>query len=223
MRRIAQQEATAVAEAYGPAVMDAVGGEPGAGLDRQCVAGFVAQGGDDGVEFQVRFVAQGLRQNAGDAPVVFPAHREQEMEAVSKEVDVDLVGNHGAGHLGIGDEEDMLIRGAGKLDAARFAHGAAGAIAPGNPGSADTSLGTVGLLEHRGDGVGLLRESDEFGAPLDGRSQFAKVVAHQAFVVVLSEDEEVGVRSYFVAGVGESDARAPLPVGPDVAAGAALA
>src|SRR5690242_13369169 len=116
--------------------------------------------------------------------MVLSAHGEQEMEAVAEQVDVDLVGNHGAGHLGVGDKEDVLVGSAGEGDAVGFAHGAACSVASGNPSGHDVSLGTIGLLENGGDRAGLLSEADKFGAPLDRRSQLTKVVAHQAFVVV---------------------------------------
>jgi hypothetical protein len=54
--------------------------------------------------------------------------------------------------------EEILDRAGGSEPQAE-AHRAAGAIASGNPSNADISLGTVVLVEHRGDGVELQRGS----------------------------------------------------------------
>ncbi len=65
------------------------------------------------------------------------------MKTVSKQVHVDLVGNHAASHLCISDEEHMFISRAGKFYAAKFANSAASPVASGNPCSADVPLRTV--------------------------------------------------------------------------------
>ena len=70
VRRVAEQEAAAVAEARRAAVVDAVGGEPGAGLDGQVRARLAAQGGNHVLDVEVAPVAQappaGCRRCAND-------------------------------------------------------------------------------------------------------------------------------------------------------------
>ncbi len=53
VRRVAQQEATAVAKAHGAAMMDAVRGEPAASLKGQAGSRFLAHRGNHVVKFQV--------------------------------------------------------------------------------------------------------------------------------------------------------------------------
>ena len=60
--------------------------------------------------------AQFRRHDADDAPVVLAAHREEQVEARAPEIDVDLVRHHRAGHLDVGDEEDVLVGRAGEVD-----------------------------------------------------------------------------------------------------------
>ena len=70
VRRVAEQEAAAIAKARRAAMVDAVGGEPGAGLERQAGAGLAQQRGNHVLEAHVLLVAQLRRQDADDAPVV---------------------------------------------------------------------------------------------------------------------------------------------------------
>ena len=105
----------------------------------------------------VVLAAQRRRQDADDAPVILAAHREQQMKSLAPQIDVDLVGDHAAGHLDVGDEEHVLVGRAREGDAAQLAHGAARAVASGDPGGAAISARAVGQLERRGDAVGLLR------------------------------------------------------------------
>ena len=48
----------------------------------------------------------------------------------------------------------------------------------------------VGQLERCRDAVGLLLEAHQLGVPLHGQAELAQLVAHDAFVVVLAEDED---------------------------------
>jgi hypothetical protein len=48
------------------------------------------------------------------------------------------------------------------------------------------------------------------------------MVAHDAFVIVLAEDEEEGIGSYLFPGITQTDACLPLPICPNVSASAAL-
>ncbi len=45
------------------------------------------------------------------------AHRKQEVKAFAPQIDIDLVRRHRAGHLDIGDEEDVLVGRPGEIDA----------------------------------------------------------------------------------------------------------
>ena len=199
VRGVAEQEAAAVAEARGASVMDAVGGKPGAGLERQSGSRLVAQGGNHGLEVHVVPVAQGRRQDADDPPVILPAHGEQQVKAILPQVDVDLVRNHAARHLRIGDEEHVLVGRARERDAVQLAHGAARSVASGDPGGEDLAGRTVGQLERCRDPVRLLLEADQLGVPLHRHAQVAKLVAHDPFVVVLAEDENERIGSQRLA------------------------
>src|ERR1700751_4131113 len=98
-------------------MMDTVGGEPGASLNRQSIAGFVLQRRDNRFEFQVGIVSQLQRQNSDDAPVIFSAHRKEKMKAIAKEIHVDLVRNHAARKLGVSYEKHVLIGRSSERDA----------------------------------------------------------------------------------------------------------
>ena len=70
-----------------------------------------------------------LGQDADDAPVIGPAHREEQVESIMPEVDVELARHHGARHGGVGHEEHVLVGRVLKLDAVQLAHCAPGTIA----------------------------------------------------------------------------------------------
>src|SRR5262245_2686832 len=70
----------------------------------------------------VDFLAQFGRQNSNDSPAIGTTHREEQMEAILPEKDVELVLHHRAGADRVGDEERVFVRGAGKGDAALLAY-----------------------------------------------------------------------------------------------------
>ena len=78
-----------------------------------------------------------------------------------------------AGHLHIGHEEHVFVRGARKCDAAQLAHGAARAIASGNPGHAQGVVGPVCQLERCGHAFSILVKTNKFSVPLHGHAQLA--------------------------------------------------
>src|SRR5688572_33278455 len=84
----------------------------------------------------------------------------------------------------------MLVRRTDELDRVHLAHCAAGAVTPGHPRGGDLSKTSIGLLERCLDVVDLLPERNELGIPAHGHSMPAQSVAHQPFVVVLTEDQK---------------------------------
>ena len=147
VRSITEQEAAPVAKARRGAVVNAIGGEPGAAPEGGIGARFAAQRGQDVVEAQVLPARQFGGQDADDAPVPFTAHREEQMEAPRPQVDVQLVGHHAAGRFGVGDEKRVLVGGTRKADAVQLAHRAARAVAAGDPCDLDLARRVVGLPE----------------------------------------------------------------------------
>src|SRR3989454_12454800 len=98
-------------------------------------------------------------------------------------------------HLDIGDEEHVLIGRALERDPTELAHRAARPIAAGEPGDPDLAFRTVRALERRRHVIGVLREADELGVPLYGEAAGAQRVSQQPLVVVLPQDEQVGIRA----------------------------
>ena len=178
----------------GAAVMDAVGREPCARLDRQPAPASSRSDGSTASNCTSSPVAQRLRQDADDAPMVLAAHREQQMKAVAPEIDVELVGDHRPGHLDIGDEEHMLVGRARESDAVELAHGAARAVAAADPGRADRLAAAVRQLERRGDAVGAAargrRARCSTRPPRRARAACSPMIA---LIVVLAEDQDVGI------------------------------
>ena len=84
VRGIAEQETAARAEALGAAVMDAVGREPVAFVESEFGGRLRAQSRDHLLEGEVVAIAQLGRQDADQAPVILPAHREEQMKPLVK-------------------------------------------------------------------------------------------------------------------------------------------
>ena len=121
------------------------------------------------------------------------------MEARPPQVDVDFVGDHAPRRFRIGDVEHMFIGRARECDAAELAHRAVRSVAPGDPRGDDLPRRSIRHLERRRDVPGFLREAHELGVPLDRCAPVAKPVAHDPFVVVLTEDENVRIRGHLRA------------------------
>ena len=78
------------------------------------------------------------------------------MKSLAPQVNVDLVRNHAPGHLGIGNEEYVLVRCAGEFDAAALANDAARAVASGKPPGGDSSIASSGQIKRCVDVVCVL-------------------------------------------------------------------
>src|SRR5439155_25242493 len=83
---------------------------------------------------------------------------------------------------------------------------------------ADRAGRSIRALERDRDVAGLLFEADELRVPLDRHAPVGKPVAHDSFVVVLAEDENVRIRSHAPAGVAQRDVRHHPTFRPDVGA-----
>jgi hypothetical protein len=82
VRGIAQEEAAAIPEVLGAAVMDPIGREPAASLERKPGSRFLAYRGSHVIEAHILPPAQGWRQDADHPPVIGTAHREEQVESV---------------------------------------------------------------------------------------------------------------------------------------------
>ena len=89
----------------------------------------------------------------------------------------------------------MLVGRALKCDPAQLAHGAARAVASCDPRDRHLLDRAVRLLERRLDVTGILCEADELRAPIHRHALLTEDVAQQAFVVVLAQDQEKGIRA----------------------------
>ena len=70
---------------------------------------------------------------------------------------------------------------------------------------------------------GVLLETDELGVPLHRHAKVTKPLAHDPFVVVLAEDENVGIGREASAGQPQRDMARSPPFGPQVRARGGLA
>src|SRR5215472_7082917 len=202
--------------------MNAVGGKPRTLLEGESGARLLAQRRHHGVEVDILPAPQALGQDADEPPVILAAHREEQVEAFSPEVHVDLVGDHASGHLGIGDKEYVLVGSALKRDVVELSYGAARAIAARDPRRGDRPSAAVRLLERYRDAVGLLLEADQFGIPLHLHPERVQLLAHDALVVVLAKDKNIRIGGRTVAGIAERHMRHPPPLRPHVGAAGGL-
>src|SRR2546426_11922740 len=88
---IAEQEAAAVAKARSSSMMDAVRGVPAACLEGQPAARFLAHRRNHVFERQIVSSPQVGGQDAGEPPVIGPAHREEQGKSLAPQVNVELV------------------------------------------------------------------------------------------------------------------------------------
>ena len=65
--------------------------------------------------------------------------------------------------------------------------------------------------------VGVLLEADELGVPLHRRCRVAQLLAHDAFVVVLAEDQDVRIGRDVAPGVAQRHARHLAALRPEFA------
>ena len=155
--------------------------------------------------------------------MVGAAHREEKVKPLPPQVDVELIGHHVAGRLDIGDEEHVLIRRAVECDARQAAHGAAGAVATGHPRGGNLAERSVRVLQrgrHRGV---VLRQADQLGVPLHLQVPLGQVLAQDPFVVVLSENEEIGIGAHIAPDVAQGNTGGATSIRPEVGAGRAAA
>src|SRR5437773_654065 len=71
--------------------------------------------------------------------------------------------------------------------------------------------------------AGFRLEAEELGIPLHRHAPVTKLVAHDPFVVILTEDENERIRSHALPRFAEGDTRHPSAFSPDVCARPALA
>src|SRR5213083_448238 len=223
VRRVAEQEATQVAELLRGPVMDAVDGEPAAFLEGQFGPRLPSYIGTQLRERDVVPPSQLLGEDADHPPAVLAAHREEQVKSVAPQVDVQLFRHHGPGRLGIGDEEHVLVRRAGKGDAGKLAYRAVPAVAARDIRGLDLAGGAIGLLERCDYATGFLGDAGELGVPLHRHAPVAQVVAHDPLVVVLAQHQDKGKRADALPDVAQRDARRPLSFRPHIGAVAAAA
>src|SRR2546429_1610668 len=96
-------------------------------------------------------------------------------------------------------------------------------ISAGEPGDHDLAFRTVQVLERCRHVVGVLREAHQLGVPLYGEAAGAQRVSQQAFVVVLPQDQEVGIRADIPPDVPQRNARGSPAVCPEHGAVGAFA
>ena len=94
---------------------------------------------------------------------------------------------------------------------------------PATHGRRDFPEGAVRFPKPGDDAIRLLREAHELRVPLDGQVPAAQDLTEQALVVVLPEDEEVGIGAEIAADVAQRHARHAPASRPHVGAGGALA
>jgi hypothetical protein len=223
VRCIAQQEAAPGAKARRAAVMDTVRREPTACPERKARPGLAAHVRHDGVEGEIVPAAQLRRQDPDDAPMVLAVHGKEQVEAFLPQVDVELVLHHVADGDRVGDEEHVLVRRAGKRDAADLAHRAARPVAAREPGRRDRARRAVGLPQLRDHAIGVLLERGKLGVPLHADPEFVETIAQDALVVVLAQHEDEGKRALALAHVADGNARRQAALRPQVRALGALA
>ena len=210
-------------KALGAAVVDAVGGKPAAGLERQVAAHLAPHRRNHLIEAQVRPAAQRRRHDAHHAPMVGPAHREEQVEAVAPQVDVQLVRHHRPGDLRVGDEEDVLVGRAFEDDAVQVTHRAVCAVAAGHPGGADVGERAVGLFQGRHDADRLLLQPHQLNVPSHCHVPAAQRIAEQPLIVVLPQDQQKRERAQVAADVAQRHACRATTLCPQVGAAGALA
>ncbi len=96
-------------------------------------------------------------------------------------------------------------------------------VASADPCGADLPVAAVGQLERCRDAVRLLLQADQLGVPLDRYAQVTKLFPHDHFVVVLAENEDVGIGRRVPPGFAERDAGHLPALRPHIRARAALA
>src|SRR6185436_18642795 len=106
---------------------------------------FLAHRWDHVVEGEIVFPAQLRRYDPDNPPVIGPAHREKQVEPLAPQIDVELIWHHRSCHLGIGDEEYMLVGRSLKRDPAKFTHRAARTVTPSDPRGGNFAQRAVGL------------------------------------------------------------------------------
>ena len=228
VRRVAEQETPAVAKSQRAPMVDAVRREPRARLEGQRGSGFSAQRGSHALEGHVLPAPQGRRQNADHPPVVLAAHREEQVKPLPPQVDVHFVRNHAPGRLRVGEsglDDHRGWRHASSLGRDQglgwyLPDWASCQLVEQQPGGRHRR--PIRGLERDGDVAGLLLEAHELGVPFDRHAPVGKPFAHEPFVVVLAEDQDVRVWSHAPAGVAQRDVRHLPTFRPDVGAVAPL-
>ena len=214
MRGIAEQETAPGAEARGASVMDAIGGEPRASTDGKLQAGFTAQGRKHFLEGHVVTAAQVRRQDADDAPVVVATHGKKQMEGLLPQEHVELRRDHAAGGLHVRHVEDMLVRCTFEGNVVEGAHRAVRSVATSHPASTHLPGAAVGTQERRSDMSVLLPQGIQRRIPLDALVPVAQAVAHDAFVVVLTQHQDAWIRREPAAGIDQRHLRGLAPLRP---------
>jgi hypothetical protein len=216
VRGVAEQERATVAEPLGAAVVDPVGREPQALGERQVRAGVLADRRRDVVERDAFAPGELRRQDADHAPAILPAHREEQVEAAVRQVDVELVAHHAPGRDRVGDEEHVLVRRTGKP---MPLISRTGLFAPSQPASHDAVRVCVlpsGRRSFATTPVGTLLERDELGPPAHVHAEGRELRAEHALVVVLAEHQDVRIGAQALADVAERQPGAEPGVGPQV-------
>src|SRR5687768_12639420 len=120
--------------------------------------------------------------------MILAAHRKQQMKSLAPEIDIDLFGSHAAGHFHVGHEKYVFVSSTGERDAAKFAHGAARAIASGNPGHAQGLTCSVGQLECCGHAARILVKANKLGIPSYRYAKLVELLPHDLFIVILAKN-----------------------------------
>jgi hypothetical protein len=78
-------------------------------------------------------------------------------------------------------------------------------------------------VRNASDPIGFLRQADELRVPLYLRALPLQRLAQQPLVVVLTQDQDEGIRTQFPSNVPQRHARSPSSLRPHVGTGSALA
>ena len=119
-----------------------------------------------------------------------------------------------AAGLNVGDIEDLPIGAAGKSASRDFADARARAVAPGDIARLAILRRSPRKPQPRRHEAALVRESDEFGAALDGNPQLLQPLNQQPFVFVLRKNLQKRIRGKALAEGVERNAGRRSPLNP---------
>jgi hypothetical protein len=140
------------------------------------------------------------------------------MKTAFPEIHIEFAGHHRTGRQGIGDKKDVFVRRARKAYAVQAAHRTVGAVAAGQPVGPNRFEMAVLSLDRRGHVIRMLCKCDKFGIPLHVNPPAVECVSEQPLVVVLAQDQQVGVGAQIASHLSQRDARHLPALDPEIRA-----